>query len=53
MSDDKRPDTSLHGGMTNKAPSAVEPKPQGGSVNSEPTRSSVGEAAPTIGPRSA
>ena len=47
-----RPETKLHQkGMHNKSPSAVEPKPKGGSVNSEPTRSKVGVQAPTIGPR--
>jgi len=49
-----RPDTSIHQkGMHNKAPSAVEPHPKGASVNSEATRSQVGQAAPTIGPRAA
>ena len=49
-----RSDNSIHQkGMHNKAPSAVEPKPKGGSVNSEATRSSVGQHAPTIGPRAA
>jgi hypothetical protein len=47
-----RPDTSIHQrGMHNRSPSAVEPKPKGGSVNAEPTRSKVGVQAPTIGPR--
>lgn len=40
-------------GMTNRSPSAVEPKPKGPSVNSEATRSKVGVQAPTIGPRAA
>ncbi len=49
-----RPDTSIHQkGMHNKSPSAVEPKPKGGSVNAEPTRSQVGTMPPTIGPRAA
>jgi len=43
----------LHKGLTNSAPSAVEPKPKGGSVDSSPTRSGVGQQAPTIGPRNA
>lgn len=47
-----RSDNSIHQkGMHNKSPSAVEPHPKGGSVNSEPTRSKVGVQAPTIGPR--
>jgi len=50
----ERHDTSIHQkGMRNSSPSAVEPKPKGGSVNSEPTRSKVGQHAPTIGPRAA
>ena len=49
-----RPDTQIHQkGMHNKSPSAVEPHPKGASVNSEATRSQVGQAAPTIGPRAA
>lgn len=48
----QRPDTSIHQkGMSNSSPSAVEPKPKGGSVNSEPTRSKPGVQPPTIGPR--
>lgn len=47
-------ETSIHqSGMTNKSPSAVEPMPKGGSVNSEPTRSKPGVEPPTIGPRCA
>ena len=47
-------DTQIHQkGMHNKSPSAVEPHPKGASVNSEATRSQVGQAAPTIGPRAA
>jgi hypothetical protein len=47
-------DTQIHQrGMHNKSPSAVEPHPKGPSVNAEATRSQVGKAAPTIGPRSA
>lgn len=52
MSDEK-PTTSLHSGLKTQSPSAVEPKPSGGSVNSEPTRSSPAEQPPTLGPRSA
>ena len=49
-----RPDTSIHQkGMHNKAADAREPHPKGPSVNSEATRSQVGQAAPTIGPRAA
>jgi hypothetical protein len=49
-----RQDTQIHQkGMHNKSPSAVEPKPKGGSVNDAPTRSEVGKHAPTIGPRAA
>lgn len=48
----QRPECGIHQkGMHNKSPSAVEPKPKGGSVNGAPTRSAVGAAAPTIGPR--
>ncbi len=48
------PETTLHQkGMSDSSPSAVEPKPQGGSVNSEPTRSQPGVQPPTIGPRCA
>jgi len=47
-------DTQIHQrGMHRKAPSAVEPHPKGPSVNAEATRSQVGQAAPTIGPRAA
>ena len=47
-----RPETKIHQkGMHNKSPSAVEPKPKGGSVRDNPTRSAVGVQAPTIGPR--
>lgn len=47
-----RPETSIHQkGMSNSAPSAVEPHPKGGSVNSEPTRSKPGVQPSTIGPR--
>ena len=53
MSDSKVKDISLHEGMTDKAASAKEPMPKGGAVNSDPTRSKVGEQAPTIGPRCA
>jgi len=53
MADSKVKDIGLHDGMSNSSPSAVEPKPKGGDVNSNPTRSSVGEKAPTIGPRCA
>ena len=50
----QRPETSIHQkGMSNSSPSAVEPKPKGGSVNAEPTRSKTGVQAPTIGPRAA
>jgi hypothetical protein len=45
--------TLRQSGMTTKSPSAVEKKPEGGSVNSEPTRSSPAEQPPTLGPRSA
>ena len=45
--------TLKQSGMKTSSPSAVEKKPEGGSVNSEATRTSVGEQAPTIGPRSA
>jgi hypothetical protein len=31
----------------------VEPKPKGGSVNAEPTRSNPGVMPPVIGPRAA
>lgn len=53
MSDDKRPTTCLYSGLVTRSPSAVEPKPTGGSVNSEVTRSSPAEQPPTLGPRSA
>jgi hypothetical protein len=47
-------DTSIHQkGMHRKTPSAVEPHPKGPSVDVEPTRSSVGKHAPTLGPRAA
>lgn len=47
-----RADCGIHQkGMRNRSPSAVEPKPKGGSVNAEPTRTKVGAKAPTIGPR--
>lgn len=50
----QRPDTCIHQrGMRNRSPSAVEPHPKGGSVDAAPTRSEVGKAAPTIGPRAA
>ncbi len=45
--------TSLHEGLKDRAASGDEPKPKGGSVNDEPTRTKVGEEPPTIGPRSA
>lgn len=45
--------TSLHEGLKDRSPSAVEPKPKGGDVNSEPTRSKVGVEPLTIGPRCA
>ena len=49
-----RPDPCIHQkGMSNSSPSAVEPKPKGGSVQDNPTRSDVGVQAPTIGPRAA
>lgn len=48
----QRPEACIHQrGMRNRSPSAVEPHPKGGSVSSAPTRSKVGAAAPTIGPR--
>lgn len=48
----QRPDTCIHQkGMRNHSPSAVEPKPRGGSVNAEPTRSKPGVQPPVIGPR--
>lgn len=48
----QRPDTCIHQkGMRNSSPSAVEPKPKGGSVNSDVTRSKPGVQPPTIGPR--
>lgn len=53
MADSKVKSVGLHDGLSNHSPSAVEDKPKGGSVNSEPTRSKVGEQAPTIGPRCA
>ncbi len=47
-----RPETKIHQkGMSNSSPSAVEPKPKGGSVRDNPTRSAVGVQPPTIGPR--
>ncbi len=47
-------DPCIHqSGMTNSSPSAVEPKPQGGSVNSDATRSKPAEQPATIGPRTA
>lgn len=48
----QRPECCIHQkGMANHSPSAVEPKPKGGSVNSDTTRSKVGVQPPTIGPR--
>lgn len=50
----QRPECCIHQrGMRTSSPSAVEPHPKGGKVNSEPTRSKVGVQAPTIGPRAA
>ena len=47
-----RQDTQIHQrGMHNRAPSAVEPKPKGGSVRDNPTRSEVGKKTPVLGPR--
>ncbi len=48
----QRPECCLHQkGMSNSSPSAVEPKPKGGSVNSDVTRSKPGVMPPVIGPR--
>lgn len=51
----KGPKSPLTDGLKITAPPASDAstKPQGGSVNSDTTRSTVGKAAPTIGPRTA
>jgi hypothetical protein len=50
----QRPDACIHQkGMHNKSPAAVEPKPKGGSVNADVTRSKPGVMPPVIGPRAA
>lgn len=46
--------TTLHqSGMKVRAPSAVEPKPKGGSVNSDTTRKETAATPKTLGPREA
>lgn len=46
---------SMHAGMTNRSPKAVDAsmKPPSGSVNSDPTRKAVAPTPPTLGPRTA
>lgn len=43
----------LHDGLTNKAVSSDLPKPKGGSVNEDATRSSTASSPKTLGPRTA
>lgn len=47
--------TDLHEGLKDRSPKAVDAsmKLKGGSVNDEPTRSSVAATPPTLGPREA
>lgn len=44
--------TSMHQGMKNRSPAAPSAKPQGGSVNTDTTRSATAKSH-SLGPRSA
>lgn len=43
----------LYEGLKNTSPKPPTEKPEGGSVNSEPTRSSTADTPKTLGPRTA